>query len=906
MSFGDILHNLLIEPLKLVFEFIYSTAYRVLGTNALAAIVVLSLAVNLIVYPLYKRADELQEAQKKKEKELEPWIAHIRKHFKGDEKYMMLQALYRENNYSPLSVLNGSVSLLLQIPFFMAAYQFLSNCPPLQNYSFGPFKDLGKPDAMLTVFGFAINVLPVLMTLINLASSYVYTKGQPFKSRIQLYLVAIFFLVFLYDSPSGLVFYWLLNNAFSLLKNIFKKINNKPLAIAVTCSLLAIGAAVFGLFIHPLATSRRRMALILLCVVMQLPAVIYLLKKRGVEFKKPYVENDDKVFVVSCIFNAVLVGFLIPSALVASSPNEFVNMQEIINPVRYIFNALSIAAGLFIIWFFIFYFLAEKEKRWIYTLVTVILSVAFFVNYMFFGRNLGVILASLVFENEFSYTAAQKLINLLVMGVVAVVLTFIFVKKKSALYYLMLTAAGAMCVMSANNCINITKAVSKLEPVAYVDDDSEIFSFSKQGTNVMVIMMDRMLSNNLPYIFEERPELKDKLDGFTFYTDTVSYGAYTNFGTPGLYGGYEYVPEEMNRNTSRSLADKHDEALKVLPKLFSDNGYKVVITDPPYAGYNTSIADLTIFNDIPDTSAYITTGMYNPDKKVSEEHIWQRNMFCYGLFKVVPLAFQDLIYDGGQYHEYRYSDFGTVQRISDPYHSEGIKSQFTDTYEVLTHLTALTEITNDDQDNLIMFTNITTHEPMMLQLPDYTVSATVDNSAYKDIKHIVDGKQLKMETVEQNVHYQANMAALIQLGNWFDYLRSQGVYDNTRIIIVSDHGRELAQVDSIVDIEGKDMQHVLATLMVKDFNSKGFNVSDEFMTNADVPYLATLDVIENPVNPYTGNKLSISTKENGANILFSDEYSVDVNNGNTFMPGKWFNVKGNIYDPASWTYLGEH
>ena len=45
---------------------------------------------------------------------------------------------------------------------------------------------------------------------------------------------------------------------------------------------------------------------------------------------------------------------------------------------------------------------------------------------------------------------------------------------------------------------------------------------------------------------------------------------------------------------------------------------------------------------------------------------------------------------------------------------------------------------------------------------------------------------MNMTTNEQVTHYQVNMAAFLKLGEWFDYLRENGVYDNTRIIIVSD------------------------------------------------------------------------------------------------------------------------
>lgn len=78
----------------------------------------------------------------------------------------------------------------------------------------------------------------------------------------------------------------------------------------------------------------------------------------------------------------------------------------------------------------------------------------------------------------------------------------------------------------------------------------------------------------------------------------------------------------------------------------------------------------------------------------------------------------------------------------------------------------------------------------MLQEPDYTPSQNVDNTDY-EAEHAdrftVDGQTLRMETELQVTHYQSNMAALLQLGEWFDYLRDNGVYDNTRIILVADH-----------------------------------------------------------------------------------------------------------------------
>ena len=185
MSILSILSTLFIGPLKLIFEIIFGVANRFVSNPGLA-IIFLSLAMNILVLPLYKRADAMQEEARDTEAKLKAGVDHIKKTFSGDERMMMLQAYYRQNNYKPTSSLNGSVSLLLEIPFFMAAYQFLSHLDILNGVSFGPIADLGAPDGLIVVAGFTVNLLPVLMTFINVISSAIYLKGFPLKTKIQL------------------------------------------------------------------------------------------------------------------------------------------------------------------------------------------------------------------------------------------------------------------------------------------------------------------------------------------------------------------------------------------------------------------------------------------------------------------------------------------------------------------------------------------------------------------------------------------------------------------------------------------------------------------------------------------------------------------------------------------------
>ena len=116
----QILWDVAVQPLVYLIELVYSVFWRATGVPGIAIIGV-SIAVNLFCLPLYRMADDVQERERQKQASMERWVNHIKKHFSGDEQYMMLSAYYAEQGYRPIQALVGSISLLLQIPFFMAA-----------------------------------------------------------------------------------------------------------------------------------------------------------------------------------------------------------------------------------------------------------------------------------------------------------------------------------------------------------------------------------------------------------------------------------------------------------------------------------------------------------------------------------------------------------------------------------------------------------------------------------------------------------------------------------------------------------------------------------------------------------------------------------------------------------------
>lgn len=909
MSFLSILETLFIGPLKLIFEIIFFFSNRLIGHPGLA-IICLSLIMNILVLPLYRRADAMQEASRDIEAKLSKGVSHIKKTFSGDERMMILQTYYRQNNYKPTNALNGSVSLLLEIPFFMAAYQFLSHLTVLDGVSLGPIKDLGAPDGLIVIGSLTLNALPIIMTLVNIISSALYLKGFPLKTKIQLYAMALFFLVFLYTSPSCLVFYWTLNNVFSLVKTIFYKLKNPKKVLNILCSVVGLAILGFTLFIYNSDSVLKRAFLIAVAILLQLPLTIALLKNKiHFNFKESTVTPNRKLFILGSLFLTALIGLLIPSTFIAASPQEYIDISYYLNPLWYVVSSLCMAAGTFLIWMGVFYWLASPKGKVIFERIVWILSGVMLVNYMFFGTKLGNLSSMLQYDNGVSFAKTEILVNILVIIAIAVVLYFCISKFKRVVATVLVISIIALSGMSALNVVTINKSINSLS----YENNSATFQLSKTGKNVVVIMLDRAIGGYIPYIFNENPELKEKFAGFTHYSNTISFGGSTNFGVPALLGGYEYTPVEMNKRADEKLVNKHNEALKVMPTIFADNGYKVTMCDPTYANYQW-IPDLSVFDDNPNINAYITKGNFNDiNQRISAVESKHRNFFCFSFMKSMPLFIQPAIYNGGLYNQVVSESTTEVysnQTVYSTTKASGFNASFMDAYNVLNNMHNISRITDEEVNTFMFLSSDVTHNPMLLQMPDYVPIRSVDNSAYYDSdKYTItsDNKDLAVQTTEQAIHYHANMAALIQLGNWFDFMRENGVYDNTKIILVSDHGRTLNHIDELMTIDerGKsiDMTMYNPLLMVKDFGSTEFTTNTEFMTNADVPVLAMKDLINNPTNPFTGKAINSNEKTaHDQYVIISGDWDVAKNNGNTFFPARWASVTNNLWDKEDWEF----
>lgn len=889
---GTYLYALIIYPIEIFIESVFSISIKMIP-SAGYAIVFVSIAVQLLVLPMYRRADELQDEERKRQKEMAPTIKHIKKTFSGDERVYMTSTYYREKHYHQYYQLRSVLPLMLQIPFFMAAYNFLSSCPSLEGASFYFLKDMGKPDEMIKLGGFAINVMPIAMTLINVISGAIYTRGLELKDKLQLYLTAAVFLVLLYDSPSGLVFYWTLNNVFSLLKNVFMKLVKHPRPIISVASILFVIVYCYKCYTYGSLLSESGI------IVCSLVALIGFLPALGLFIEKCnnrgmisiMIEKEDFViFLLSGLIAAIVMGFLIPVTTQASSPTEFVIRGHYVNPILNVIYSLVVALGLFVIWGNTLFAFADNRARSVLCFAMLIISVCSAINATFFKKGLNHMNPHMQYNDVIAYSVNDQIHNAIVLVSIVVLLLLILKLSRKAMVLLCISILAVVISMSGYNTYKVQRTLDNTEHIKdddyYINSDAHI-TLDTRGKNVFIFMLDRAFGQYIPYIMNEKPELAKVYSGFTYYPNTISHGMRTQVGTPALFGGYEYSAYSVKDKTSHDYSDYINDALRVMPKLFSEKGYKCTVFDPPM-----SVVDLgnealeQYYHDInPSISAYYGDGVMKTKEEAERDFKYfqyaaRKNYIRHSLFLSAPLFLRTLIYD--------YDAYLMQEQIDN-------RLTFAEHIEELNKLSEMSVITSSGDNTFTIIENDVTHtEKVDLQIPEYTLEENVDNSKafwkWKEkLSETPGDRSINMYTDLQVQSYCINMAALISIGKWIDFLKENRLYENTRIILVADHGYNfMAFNDMLFERDGAttDLEMMTPLLMVKDFGDGDFKTSDEFMTNADVPTIAMKGLIEDPINPYTGNPINSEPKNEREQYCFDN--------------ARWLSIHDNIYDQNNW------
>ncbi len=168
------------------------------------AIILLTLAIKVLFFPLANKSYVSMNAMKK----LQPEIEKLRKTHGSDKQRLNqeMMKLYQENKVNPLG---GCLPILVQIPVFFALYKVLFLSVEMRHADFFLWiNDLSVKDPYY--------VLPVLMGIsMYFQSKLNPTPADPVQAKVMAFLPVIFTFMFL-SFPAGLVLYWLLNNVLSI------------------------------------------------------------------------------------------------------------------------------------------------------------------------------------------------------------------------------------------------------------------------------------------------------------------------------------------------------------------------------------------------------------------------------------------------------------------------------------------------------------------------------------------------------------------------------------------------------------------------------------------------------------------------------------------------------------------
>lgn len=710
-----------------------------------------------------------------------------------------------------------------------------------------------------------------------------------------------------------MVIYWILNNIFSLLKNIVARLKHKKLIVYAALSALLLFVPLY-LFRHGGVTKKKMMLFVACLFVIAIPPLVLLIKKRQnknakemlteseAATKLPAEKQSFALFTVSCIALTLFTGLFLPASTIATSPIEFSFLGSTDSPLSYIWSTLSVFSGFFLLWPMVIYFLFGDNVKKALSIIMPTLLIIIVLHVTVFTADFGTVDVTF----SVSQPTALKLFSPFLVLLPCIICTFIFgllllIKHFHKLHFVTmfifaLTVAelilGSTKIVYSKKVYRDYAQNTQEKRFASLGENIEItpvFNLSKTQKNVVVVFLDKAPGVFLPHIFDDIPQLMEQLSGCVFYPNTVSTSRHTTGGAPAMLGGYEYTFDNLNKRSDTPLRVKHNEATLIMPRIFSEAGFTSTVADPPVPNYSWK-GDLSIFDEY-DIKAlelfgtyrmkYIFTNKINGLNQ-NVDIITRKEIRNFIMLQALPHLFRAPFY--------AYCRGTEIKNGLD----------FIDTFSELFFLRELTDFTNT-KNSFCFIGNDSVHNSTPLKSD--LLSPVGINEAAGSLSY-------NPSTGTERDHYQCFLATFGQLGKWFDYLRENNCFDNTRIIIVSDHGTPFS-LDAFKDFSDPLVPSGFNPVLIfKDFNCNvPFQTDTTFMTNADTIFLATEGLPVSTINPFTEKELK-PDKANGCNcfLVHGTEWNAETMRNKTKLTlhdDQAWHVEENIFDKKNWTVLSE-
>ncbi len=222
-------NNIFVKPLA--FVILWFNNYV---KNAAVALIITSLIIRLIAYPLTKKTAMQSELLKN----AQPELKRLEKKYEGktDQESLMKKSqemtmIYRKYNINPIS---GCVYALIQLPLFIAFLEAINRVPALFEGSFLGLQLGTTPSVgLLTNHNF---LYLILISIVGLTTYYSFSMNKttqqdsqdPMKNMTTIMTVMIVVMGFFMSS--ALCIYWVTTNLFTVAQNLIVKRSKKDVS----------------------------------------------------------------------------------------------------------------------------------------------------------------------------------------------------------------------------------------------------------------------------------------------------------------------------------------------------------------------------------------------------------------------------------------------------------------------------------------------------------------------------------------------------------------------------------------------------------------------------------------------------------------------------------------------------
>ena len=196
------------------------------------AVIILTLAIRTVLYPVTKKTAMQSENMKK----AQPKLQKLEKKYQGktDQESMMqksqeMMLIYKENNINPLS---GCLFSIIQIPLFFAFYEALNRLPAIFEENFIGFQLGTSPLTALKSGNWLYIIFPILVAAatffsFKLNSTASMNEEQAKQMKMMMNISVIFISIASFTMSTGIELYWIFNSGFTVIQNLLVKWRKK-------------------------------------------------------------------------------------------------------------------------------------------------------------------------------------------------------------------------------------------------------------------------------------------------------------------------------------------------------------------------------------------------------------------------------------------------------------------------------------------------------------------------------------------------------------------------------------------------------------------------------------------------------------------------------------------------------